>query len=1151
MTERDLFLAAIDLPDPAARARHLRRACGADAALRGRVEALLRSHEQAGDFLAVPAVALPAPDHAATRAFVPTPDPDEDPTAGDSGRPEPAPDPLAFLAPPGRPGSLGRIGHYEVLQVLGRGGFGVVFRAFDEALQRVVAVKVLAPLLAVTPAARKRFLREARASARVRHENVVQVYEAGELPLPYLVMEYIPGETLQQRLDQAGPLDPAEVARVGRQLADGLDAAHEHGLVHRDVKPTNVLLESGPRGHVKLTDFGLARAADDATLTHSGQVAGTPMYMAPEQAKGEHVDHRADLFSLGSVLYVMTTGRPPFRAQGALAVLRRVAEDDPPPVRDLAPETPGWLCDLIGKLHAKDPADRFPSAREVADLLARHLADREPAHPSVDRGPPARMRAGGPRSRRLVAALAAAVLLLLGGLGFSEAAGVTNVRGTVIRLLSPEGTLVVEVDDPGVSVKVDGSDLVITGAGVQEIRLKAGRHTVEATKGGKLVRQELVTVERNGRRVVRVSQEPPDAKAAGTAPKPIPADAVAWERVVAGLSAEQQVQLVTARLKDLNPAFGAGGGRVTHKIEGGVVTELALHGQAKDTVTDISPMRALPGLKSFECDAGDRLSDLSPLKGLKLTRLHVDSQGLTDLSPLADVKLTSLSIPDAGVADLSPLKGMASLRSLDITMTKVSDLSPLTGLRLTSLVCYRTGVSDLSPLRGMPLAALVCFETPVSDLSPLRGMPLKRLLIYRTGVTDLRPLAGMPLEEVLLTPADIARGLDVLRGMKSLKTVGVDYNPQPSGEPNHWPAAEFWARHDRGEFRREAGLGVRPAPDAATWEKGVAGLPAVEQVKDVARRLQELNPGFDGAVESAVENGVVRGLAFSADHVLDLSPVRALPGLRSLACSGSDAFKGQLVEEANGTVKVRATGKTGLSDLSPLKGLPLTSVSCVNSNVYDLTPLRGMKLTSLRLGSSLVYDLSPLKGMPLTELDCGYTKVADLAPLRGMRLTRLVLDGTPAADLTPLKGMPLTHLSVGPAVTDLAPLKGMPLHEFACNGSGVSDVAPLKGMPLGILSIADTKVTDLSPLAGMTTLRRLYSSEVAADLSPLKGLPLEYLHAGPLVTDLSPLKGMPLDTLQFAAFRADRDAAVLRALKTLKTINDQPAAEFWRGVEGR
>ena len=502
MNEENIFAIALEKPAEA-RAAYLAEACGNDEVLRKRLEGLLAASEKVGNFMANPAV-TPAVQLADTEALPVSADRDAKATNSDA-------EPLTFLTPSTRPDSLGQLGHYEVLQVLGRGAFGIVFRAFDEMLQRVVALKVMAPQLAATSPARKRFLREARSSAQVRHENVVQVYEVAEQPLPYLAMEFIPGETLQQRLDRVGPLDVLEVLRIGRQIAEGLAAAHATDLIHRDIKPGNVLLEAGQH-KVKITDFGLARAADDASISHSGIIAGTPMYMAPEQAQGQTLDQRADLFSLGSVLYQMVAGRPPFRANTSVAVLKRVAEDTPRPIREIIPETPQWLCDIIAKLHAKNPEDRYQSAREVADVLAdceaqlkanSRLKDYSRIPCSEPRRPERRPRV---RIGRWAAA-AATLLMLLGGLGFTEATGVTDFHGTVIRLLSPAGTLVVEVDDPGVSVKIDGSDIVITGAGAHEIRVKPGRYTVEASKDGKLVRQELVTVTKNGRQVVRVSQE--------------------------------------------------------------------------------------------------------------------------------------------------------------------------------------------------------------------------------------------------------------------------------------------------------------------------------------------------------------------------------------------------------------------------------------------------------------------------------------------------------------------------------------------------------------------------------------------------------------------------------------------------------------------
>ena len=257
---------------------------------------------------------------------------------------------------------------------------GVVLRAFDPLLQRRVAVKVMAPQLAATAAARQRFLREARSAARINHEHVVAIHGVDEFKgLPYLVMQYVAGGSLEQRLDFGPPPDLPELPRIGKETALGLAAAHEKGLIHRDVKPANILLEEGT-GRVKLTDFGLARGLDDASVTQGGVIAGTPLYMAPEQACGEPLDHRADLFSLGSVLYTLCTGRPPFGPGAPLAVLRRVAEEAPP-APEVGARCPPWLAAVITKLHAREPGQRFGSAAEMAEVLGRHLALLQSAAP--------------------------------------------------------------------------------------------------------------------------------------------------------------------------------------------------------------------------------------------------------------------------------------------------------------------------------------------------------------------------------------------------------------------------------------------------------------------------------------------------------------------------------------------------------------------------------------------------------------------------------------------------------------------------------------------------------------------------------------------------------------------------------------------------
>jgi hypothetical protein len=412
---------------------------------------------------------------------------------------------LDFLAPPEKPGQLGRLGHYEVLEVLGRGGMGIVLKAFDQTLHRVVAIKVMAPQLATSATARKRFVREARAAAAVRDQHVVAIHAVDEANgLPYLVMEHVAGTSLQQRLDRSGPLDLHEILRIGMQTAAGLAAAHAQGLVHRDVKPANILLENGVE-RVKLTDFGLARAADDASLSQNGVVAGTPEYMAPEQTRGEPLDHRADLFSLGSVLYALCTGRPPFQAEGTMGVLLRVGESRPRPIREVNPHIPAWLTATVEKLHARDPRDRYQSAAEVAALLGQHLA-------SGGRQPPVAAAGGTRGSRpplaRVLRWAAAVAALVLAGLGMTEATGVTHVVPAVVRVVQGDGCLVVEVDDPLIKVSVEGDGgLVITGAGPQEVRLRPGSYRLRASKEGQTVREELVTVSRGDRQVVRVSRE--------------------------------------------------------------------------------------------------------------------------------------------------------------------------------------------------------------------------------------------------------------------------------------------------------------------------------------------------------------------------------------------------------------------------------------------------------------------------------------------------------------------------------------------------------------------------------------------------------------------------------------------------------------------
>jgi Leucine-rich repeat (LRR) protein len=490
-----------------------------------------------------------------------------------------------------------------------------------------------------------------------------------------------------------------------------------------------------------------------------------------------------------------------------------------------------------------------------------------------------------------------------------------------------------------------------------------------------------------------------------------------WMKTVAALPAEQQVEAVVKKLQELNPGFD---GKVvgtddngTPKIENGVVTEF---GVATDNLTDISPVRALVGLKTLRCagTGGQNgiLSDLHPLEGMGLTTLICGR-------------------------------------------SQMSDLSPLKGLPLTRLWCNSSNIIDLSPLRGMRFTDLRFGNTQVSNLSPLTGMPLETLYCCNTQVSDLSPLDGMKLTEIFFTPKNITRGIEAIRQIKSLTAIGNDWDSK-------FPPAEFWKKYDAGEFGKPASTVASPDrkpitnindPAFKQWIKMVAALPAEKQVAAVAKKLQELNPGFDGKEEHKIEGGIVTELQFVTDYVTDISPVTALNGLKKLNCSGTGHANGENF------------------DLSPLNGLPLTSLNLSHTRIESLSQLRGMKLAEMSCHMTHVSDLSPLRGMPLVGLDCGRTGVTDLSPLEGMQLSVLHCDATRVSSLSPLKGMPLTELRFGKTpVFDLSPLKGMPLTELYFDDTQVSDVSPLAG-----LQLKTCLFTPRNTIKGMDIIRQMKS----------------------------------------------------------------------------
>ena len=803
------------------------------------------------------------------------------------------------------------IGNYFILDKLGAGGMGVVFKARHRRLGRVVALKILAPSLASNPDVILRFRREVDAVSRLSHPNVIAAVDADEdRGVNFLAMDYVDGRDLQKLVAERGPLPVGQALDCVIQAARGLDAAHSAGIIHRDIKPGNLMLDGS--GTVRVLDLGLARIieasqpsgrASGPALTQAYSYMGTVEFSAPEQAEDSRsVDGRADIYSLACTLYYLLTARPPFEGASVLKKLLAHQERPAPSLRSARPDVPAALDEFYLRMMAKRPADRPASMAEVVRgleacrvaneasvahsglrIFAEEALKRSPRgtargrDASVFSGPtdPAGLQIGddlnfedvvadfrdeeppaslvpdgGPSLRRIKPAAAP-----LGHRGKSRRAGPLIALGALAVLGLIVAGYLIRDSPKGIPSEVASNDR------------PSGRITPEAAPGGA--------------KVAEATAKDPARKAPREVPKVAEAttDVPAWERSVAALPAVPQVEAVAARLKDLNPGFD---GVVAPTIQNGVVTGLKF---TTDHVTDISPVSVLSRLRKLHADGSGTgkgsLADLSPLEGMALSELSIGQNRVSDLRPLRGMPLEHLHLWQWHGSDLTPLKGMPlkllncggrgqkldlsqlaglPLEFLCVNYTQVTDIAPLRGMKLTTLMIRSTRVSDLSPLKGMRLHELQAQSTPVSDLTPLHGMPLKSLDLHDSrGVTSLHPLRGMPLEylnltrlplpdlsllkattslkrlvltgmplisdlsplrglnlkelsidltevadlsalkgmslnEIRLTPGKITHGLEILRQMKSLRTI-------KTVEGRAWPAAEFWARYDDGEFR--------------------------------------------------------------------------------------------------------------------------------------------------------------------------------------------------------------------------------------------------------------------------------------------------------------------------------------------------------------
>ena len=976
------------------------------------------------------------------------------------------------------------LGNYTILDKIGAGGMGQVYKAQHRRMDRIVAIKMLPKNVMRDAATLARFEREVRAAAKLEHPNIVTAYDADEAGgVHFLVMQYVEGSDLAALVKQHGPLPVAQAVNYILQAAKGLEFAHGEGVIHRDIKPANLLLDK--KGVVKVLDMGLARidsggdAGTQAELTGTGAVMGTIDYMAPEQALStHHADARADIYSLGCTFYYLLTGRAAYDGETLMAKLLAHREQQIPALGDDVPED---VAAVFRKMVAKNVEDRYQTMSQVVADLEKCTSGQQTSisiQQAVDtnldnsaltflKDIPARTKvktkpSAAPASRHSAQGNKKSILAAVGG----ALAGLAILAFVIFRMQTKDGTLVVEVNEPDATVQVldaDGKVEISQPGGKEPINISVdpGKHLLKVAKEGFQFFAKDFTMESGGTATIKATLEP--AKTAlgpGQPNKPWNTPAFQqWMMAVAALPADKQVEAVAKKLQQLNSGFdgkvtGADGNGAP-KIENGVVTQLRFD---SDNVTDISPVRALVGLKALICPGshpgtgklfdlsplqGMRLtilacnatqvSDLSPLRGMPLTELYCDNSSVTDLSPLEGMPLTILYCHHSKVSSLSPLQAM-KLISLDCSATQVSDLMLLKGMSLTRLACWETDVSDLSPLKGMRLTYLDVGVSRVADLTPIKGMPLNFLSCNQTPVSDLSALQGMPLGALYCDETRVS-DLSALEGMK-LTTVaftpkniikGIDIIRRMNslkfigpGVNLREPPAEFWKKYDAGQFGRSDSAVVLPDHKPITTRN---------------------DPAFQQWIKTVAAMPAEKQVEAVAQKLQELNP----------------GFDGKESHKADGGIVTELTiSADNLSDISPVRALSGLDRLHVQGSVYRAD------------AKASFADLAPLEGMKLTQLECRSTHVADLAPLAGMPLSHLTIVMTDVSNLSPLKNLPLTHFYCQSSqVADLSPLAGMRLAMLYCDGSKVADLSPVKGMPLLNLSCYDTPLSDLTPLAGM------------------------------------------------------------------------------------
>ena len=843
-------------------------------------------------------------------------------------------------------------GRYRLVEILGRGGMGEVWKSRD-AFGNIAAIKMMRSGGDATDGQVQRFKREADIMSRLKHRNLCRIYEVGTYEgVNFIAMEYLEGATLSEILALDPPLDASPQAHIdlGRALqlvqvmreeyrtlgegmtpaknrddnkhqsillptqqvisiicriCDALQAAHEQGVLHRDLKPGNIMIR--PDGDPIVMDFGLAkikRDQNEVSLSLSNQIIGTIEYMAPEQAQSsKDIDERADIYSLGSILYQMLTGRRHFQSSGnILADAQALQIYEPPRPRSLNPSIDPDLELIVLKALRPDPSERYRSAAAFKDDLERYRKGESIHAKEVSLSELALRWLKRNKSLAAFVAFLLTVSLAFIALLFAMVLDQKNAAQKTLKELRSLSKQTAQDDLSDGRLELDRMNF----STALEKSTAACELDPNYGEGWLLRAKILIVLGKFSEALSSLQQLNSVDPALASANSWILDECEKWSQAKPN-DTDSLPESLTLQVAE---AF------TQHDdTQMSVLLRTQLQDTTNALLRDFSDrlIAANPGLSQKDVIRPTRtphgveihlrglkqLHDLSPLRGLPISKLEIDSTSVSQLDPLQGLPIRSLSAEGTPIADLTPLKGMP-LSDLNIADTRVSDLSPLAHSHLEKLNLRDTNIDDLSPLKGLHLKELDLSGTPLIDLNALGDIKVDNLSLARTNIDDLSPLHDSKVRELDLTGT--------------------------------------------------------PITDLSTLQ----GLP-----------LDSLN--------------------LSSTKIRDLT-VLSLFHITSLDISNMS-----------------------IHDLSPLRGLRLKTLNLANNPISDLSPLTTMPLTDLDISGTKVTTLQELKGLKLKRIILSDTEVPDLNVLRGMPLKEVRIGQTPITDLSPLAGMALNFFSYSPS----------------------------------------------------------------------------------------------------------------------------------------